>query len=66
MWPFKKKSQAKWLTYCGMTCLGGSEQRECSCEGPLKCELRDHPDFLQNRRKATKRMRRGLSLQNKK
>ncbi len=39
------KPDSKWSSYCGLTCEGGSEQRQCKCQGPLDCELQNDPDF---------------------
>lgn len=46
--------------YCGLTCLGGSEARECRCDGPNDCEMRTDPRFSHWRFKAEERMRRYL------
>ena len=49
---------AKFLTWCGLTCLGGSEKKECSCECPDHCSMRGHPDFATQRRIAGERLAR--------
>lgn len=51
-------SVSKFATYCGMTCLGGSERRECRCKGPSACEMQDHPNFEEEKRKALHRLAR--------
>lgn len=43
------KGRAKFLVYCGLTCFGGSEKRECKCAGPGDCELRGTFDFAEAR-----------------
>ena len=52
--------KAKWLTYCGLTCLGGSERKECPCDGPETCELLRDPEFQDARNQANNRMLRHL------
>jgi hypothetical protein len=52
--------KAKWLTYCGLTCMGGSERKECPCSGPRTCELRNHPEFDEARARANNQMLRHL------
>lgn len=52
----------RWLTYCGLTCLGGSDKRECMCSMPVECEMRKHPNFTHQRNEAKLRMRRHLAL----
>lgn len=46
----------KFEFYCGMTCYGGSEQKECPCDSPRDCELRSHPDYEAQAALAKKRM----------
>jgi hypothetical protein len=43
--------------YCGMTCYGGSDQKECSCPSPVQCEMREHPDYDVKRAAAIQRER---------
>ena len=49
-------SAYKFEFYCGMTCYGGSEQKECPCTGPATCELKDDPHYPAERGKARARM----------
>jgi hypothetical protein len=49
--------RAKWLTYCKMTCVGGSEKGECHCKGSKDCELIEHPDYVTKRAEAIVRLR---------
>lgn len=37
--------KTKFLQYCRMTCLGGSEQGRCLCLCPVECEMYQHPEF---------------------
>lgn len=46
-----------WTSYCGLTCYGGSEHRECKCTGPHSCEMRLHLDFPTERSRAIDRMK---------
>lgn len=46
----------RFLTYCAMTCVGGSERKECPCSYPGQCELQQHPQFAQARVDAIRRM----------
>ncbi len=45
----------RFLTYCGLTCLGGSERKECPCTGPSQCEMRKEPGSVDARRGAKDR-----------
>lgn len=54
------KSKSRFLVYCKMTCLGGSEQGECPCRSPATCELQDDPAYEQARAEAKIRMLRYL------
>lgn len=49
-------AKAKFLVYCGLTCMGGSEKRECACEHPNDCEMRTHPEFEEYHRQAGVRL----------
>ncbi len=49
-------SETKFLTYCKLTCVGGSEVGECPCPNPNACELVDDPDFAYERNQAIKRL----------
>jgi len=50
-----KSSEAQLFNeYCGLTCLGGSEKKQCKCAGPQTCELRNDPRFKRWRHKAKK------------
>jgi hypothetical protein len=42
--------------WCGMTCYGGSEQKECDCSGPTDCQMQGHPHFKAQRDKAASRL----------
>ena len=53
-------SATKFLTYCGLTNLGGSKKRECKCKGPQDCEMRSHPGFEQYREEAIGRFSRAV------
>jgi hypothetical protein len=46
----------KFGTWCGLTCLGGSEQRQCPCVHPRDCAMRGHPDFQTKHRAAGARL----------
>lgn len=46
----------RFLTYCGLTCMGGSEAKQCPCEHPHDCEMRDHSQFDEYQIKARQRM----------
>jgi hypothetical protein len=37
--------KTKFLTWCGLTCMGGSERKGCPCTHPKDCQMRGHPDF---------------------
>ncbi len=52
--------KAKLVTYCRMTCLGGSDVGECPCKGPAQCELQKHPNYKHARNEAIARMNRWL------
>lgn len=42
----------RWAQWCGLTCLGGSERRECPCQGPWECQMRLRPEFEHKKREA--------------
>lgn len=44
------------LTYCRLTCFGGSEKGTCSCKCPNDCKLTGDPRFYYWRIKAQQRM----------
>ena len=46
----------KFLVYCGLTCMGGSERKTCPCTHPRDCEMRKHPEFEAQRVVATTRL----------
>lgn len=46
----------RFLSYCRMTCVGGSERGECPCTHPAVCELVDDPDYTTAREAAMARM----------
>jgi hypothetical protein len=46
--------------YCGLTCLGGSEQKKCPCLGPHECEMKGQPGFQAASDEARRRMIRHL------
>ncbi len=54
------KGKRKWLEYCKLTCLGGSERGECGCKSPAECELREGGEFDEARQAAKLRMQRFL------
>jgi hypothetical protein len=35
----------RFIRFCGLTCVGGSEQRGCNCTRPDDCLLKDDPEF---------------------
>ena len=47
---------AKFLVWCGLTCMGGSEQKQCPCAGPKDCRMREHPAFEAQRKAANERL----------
>lgn len=49
-------SDPKFLMYCKMTSLGGSECGECPCSNPEQCEMTAHPDYDIARREALARL----------
>jgi len=48
--------QAIWDHYCALTCVGGSEQKDCPCERPTDCKLSGAPGFRLARERATARL----------
>ena len=46
----------KFLVWCGLTCMGGSERKGCPCGHPSDCRMREHPDFEAQRQIATARL----------
>jgi len=46
----------KFGTWCGLTCLGGSEERQCLCDHPRDCAMRGHPEFQERHRQAGTRL----------
>lgn len=46
----------KFLDYCKMTCLEGSEKGLCECTTPNECLFQNHPDYKEAREKAKQRM----------
>ncbi len=50
----------RFLMYCKMTCVGGSEQGQCPCKHPNACEIQDDLDYAQAREDAKDRMWRHL------
>jgi hypothetical protein len=46
----------KFLVWCGLTCMGGSERKQCECTHPQQCHMRAHPDFDAQRKVATERL----------
>ena len=52
------RDASKFLVWCGLTCMAGSEQRQCPCVHPLECQMQDHPDFAAQRELATRRLAR--------
>lgn len=52
----------RFTLYCGLTCLGGSANRQCKCESVNACELRRHPLFSEYRFKAQDRLIRFAKL----
>lgn len=48
----------RFLQYCRLTCLGGSERGTCPCEHPDGCEERGRPGFAAARQEARERMAR--------
>lgn len=54
--PTVMKDSVKFLVWCGLTCMGGSEKKQCPCVGPNDCQMRGHPQFEAQRRVATERL----------
>lgn len=52
---------SKFLTFCKMTCLGGSERGECPCRGEYECELKKNPGYQHARNEAIVRMQRHMN-----
>ncbi len=49
-------TRARFRLYCGMTCVGGSENKGCACAGPAQCEMKGHPLYEAYRAEAESRM----------
>lgn len=41
---------------CALACVGGSERRQCPCDGPANCIMRNLPDFEERRDAARRRI----------
>lgn len=50
----------KFLQWCKLTCIGGSERGLCDCHSPAECKLREDPRFPKYRREAHQRQMRHL------
>lgn len=48
--------RAKYASYCALTCLGGSEKKQCLCNAPVDCEMQHEPTFGLAREEAKARM----------
>lgn len=35
----------RFLTFCRLTCVGGSERGTCPCSGPTDCQMKTDPAF---------------------
>jgi hypothetical protein len=51
-----RQQRAKYVIYCKLTCLGGSERGMCPCESPADCEMKDQPGFQEARDEAARRV----------
>jgi hypothetical protein len=51
-----KESTEAYAQYCGLTCWGGSERRQCKCRSPTDCEMKDLPGFEAARKEAQRRL----------
>lgn len=48
----------KFLVWCGLTCMGGSERKGCPCDHPRDCQMRRHVEFESQHRAAAARLAR--------
>lgn len=51
-----KESTETYAQYCGLTCWGGSEKKQCECRGPADCEMKNKPGFEAARKEAKNRL----------
>lgn len=46
----------RFLRYCKLTCIGGSESGTCPCKHPKECNFQKDPEFDKARTEAKERM----------